>query len=61
MIILLTISICNSDSIPISSFHLKPVSKSFAEEKNITDFKYNNGYLYKLCKRNNISNVKVNR
>ena len=36
------------------------ISKSFAEEKNITDFKCSNGWLYKLCKRNNISNVKVN-
>ena len=53
------ISRCNSDSIPISSFHLKMISKSFAEEKNITEFKCSNGWLYKLCKRNNISNVKV--
>ena len=42
------IQICNSDSIPISSFHLKTISKSFAAEKNITDFKCNNGWLYKL-------------
>ena len=53
------ISRCNSDSITISSFHLKMISKSFAEEKNITDFKCSNGWLYKLCKWKKISNVKV--
>ena len=53
------ISRCNSDSIPVSLFHLKTISKSFSAEKNITDFKCSNGWLYKLCKRKNISNVKV--